>query len=62
MFNISDTDEAKLAALKYCPGYCDVERLEERVWHREGKFSVLGWDAFLYVHFRFCNMAKAGQV
>jgi hypothetical protein len=57
---ISDTDQAKLATLKYRPGNHAVETLEEKEWCEVGQFSKLGWQSFLTAHRKFCMAIKAG--
>lgn len=60
-FRISENDEAKLAVLEYRPGHRGVERLEEKEWRDHGKFTKLGWEAFLDAHYRFCKSIKSRQ-
>ena len=48
-YEISKSDQSKLAMLEYMPGNIDVVELEEVDW-KEVKFTKLGWKAFLRAH------------
>ena len=61
-FRISANDEAKLATLEYRPGHRGIERLEEKEWRDHGRFTRLGWEAFLDAHHKFCQAIKLRQV
>ena len=59
-YHISDSDQEKLEALEYHPGNCAVEHFDDHEWRVVGKFSKLGWEAFLVAHRKFCRAIKAG--
>lgn len=58
-YEISESNQAKLASLEYIPGNKDVMELEENDW-KEAGFSKLGWKAFLRAHRQFIKDAKDG--
>jgi len=58
-YEISESDQSKLAMLEYMPGNIDVVELEEVDW-KEVKFTKLGWKAFLRAHQQFMKDVKAG--
>jgi len=58
-YEISKSDEAKLAALEYKPGNNAVLKLEHADW-KEVSFTSLGWQAFLDAHRRFIRDVRAG--
>jgi hypothetical protein len=58
-YEISKSDEAKLAALEYKPGNNAVLKLERADWKEVG-FTSLGWQAFLDAHRCFIRDVRAG--
>ena len=58
-YEISKSDEEKLALLEYKPGNNAVLKLERADWKEVG-FTSLGWQAFLDAHKRFIRDVRAG--
>lgn len=58
-YEISKSDEDKLALLEYKPGNDVVLSLNDDDW-KEVKFTKLGWKAFISAHKRFIRDVKAG--
>lgn len=58
-YEISKSDEEKLAMLEYKPGNNAVLKLERADWKEVG-FTTLGWQAFLDAHKRFIRDVRAG--
>ena len=58
-YEISKSDEEKLAMLEYKPGNNAVLKLERADWKEVG-FTSLGWQAFLDAHKRFIRDVRAG--
>jgi hypothetical protein len=59
-YNISKSDENKLALLEYKPGNNDVTTLTSEDW-KGVQFSVLGWKAFLIAHKQFIRDVRDGS-
>jgi hypothetical protein len=59
-YDISKSDEEKLAMLEYKPGNNAVLKLERADWKEVG-FTSLGWQAFLDAHKRFIRDVRAGM-
>jgi hypothetical protein len=58
-YEISKSDEDKLALLEYKPGNEAVLSLTDDDW-KEVKFTKLGWKAFISAHKRFIRDVKGG--
>ena len=58
-YNISKSDEEKLAMLEYKPGNNAVLKLKRADWKEVG-FTLLGWKAFLDAHKCFIRDVRAG--
>lgn len=59
-YEISKSDEEKLAMLEYKPGNNAVLKLERADWKEVG-FTTLGWQAFLDAHKCFIRDVRAGN-